>query len=206
MNLAMLQTIYEEADGSEQVSRLKDELWDAKDDLELRETMLKNTKENVVLLEGQLADLRKEIEKRDKSVAKRDELLATEKKKAAFNAGQLKKSKKEVVQLKGKLLELQSALDSKEESRVVDLAEAGYDAYREAVRSVKILNPGVELNLRGLDPILGVKDGQFWNFRDHRNPVLLDPNSLEPFNCDSPPPNADEEANAARNANGDMEA
>ena len=89
------------------------------------------------MLEGQLADLKKEIEKRDKSVAEQGELLAAEKKKAAFNATQVKKSEKEVVQLKGQLLELQFALDSKEESRVAELTKVGYDAYHEAVRFVK---------------------------------------------------------------------
>jgi hypothetical protein len=29
---------------------------------------------------------------------------------------------------------------------------------------------------------------------------------MEPFNCDSPPPDADEEANAAEDASGGMEA
>jgi hypothetical protein len=133
ISLAMLQSVYKEADSSEQVSRLKGELWDAKDDLELRETLLKTSKENTLLLDGQLGDLKKEIEKKEKSVAEQDEPLAAEKKKAAFNAAQLKKSEKEVVLHKGQLLELQSALDSKEESRVAELTEVGYDAYREAV-------------------------------------------------------------------------
>jgi hypothetical protein len=52
----------------------------------------------------------------------------------------------------------------------------------------------VELNLRGLDPFHGVKDGQFWDFHDHQNPVLLDPGKLEPFNYDSPPPAEEGEA------------
>jgi hypothetical protein len=46
----------------------------------------------------------------------------------------------------------------------------------------------VELNLRGLDPFHGVKDGKFWDFHAHRNAVLQDPASLELFNCDFPPP------------------
>jgi hypothetical protein len=92
MNLAMLQTVCEENDSSEQVSRLKGELRDAKDDVELRETLLKSSKENVSLLEGQVADLKKEVEKKDKSLSERDELLAAEKKKVAFNAAQLKES------------------------------------------------------------------------------------------------------------------
>jgi hypothetical protein len=64
-----------------------------------------------------------------------------------------------MVHLKNKLLELQSALDSKEESRAAELMEVGYDVYREAVKSVKFLNPCVELNLHGLDPFHRVKDG-----------------------------------------------
>jgi hypothetical protein len=106
MNLAILQNVYEEAESPEQVSRLKGELQDAKDDLELRETMLKSSKENVNLLEGQLVDMKKEVEKKNKYLAERDELLIVEKKKAAFNATQLKESEKEVAQLKGQLLEL----------------------------------------------------------------------------------------------------
>jgi hypothetical protein len=78
-------------------------------------------------------------------------------------------------------------LDAKNDEMTAELKEAGYDAYWEAVWSIVFLNPGVELNLRGLDPFHGVKDGQFWDFHDHQNPVLLDPTSLEPFNCDSPP-------------------
>jgi chromosome segregation ATPase len=119
--------------------------------------MLKSSKENVNLLEGQLADMKKEVEKKNKSLAERDELLAVEKKKEAFNAAQLKELEKEVAQHKGQLLELQSALDLKEENRVGELTKASYDAYRE----VKFLNPGVELNLRGLDTFHGVKDGKF---------------------------------------------
>jgi hypothetical protein len=55
--------------------------------------------------------------------------------------------------------------------------------------------------LHGLDPFHGVKDGQFWDFHDHRNPVLLDPASLEPFNCDSHP--LVEEGDVAANADDD---
>jgi hypothetical protein len=204
MNLAMLQNVCEEADSLEQVSQLKGELPDAKDDLELRETLRNSSKKNVAQLEGQLEDLRKEVKKENKSLSERDELLTAEKKKAGFNAAKLKESEKEVAQHKGQLLELQSTLDSKEENWVAELTEAGYYAYREAVRFVKFLNPSVELNLRGLDPFHGVKDGQFWDFRDHRNPVLLDPNSMESFNCDSLPPAVDEEVNVVEDADGGM--
>jgi hypothetical protein len=92
-----------------------------------------------------------------------------------------------------------------EEGQVAELTEAGYDAYREAVRCIKFLNPGVEMNLRGLDPFHGVKDSQLWDFHDHRNPLLLDPNSMEPFNCDSPPPTVHEEADAVEGADDGME-
>jgi hypothetical protein len=53
------------------------------------------------------------LRKKDKSLAEQDELLAVEKKKAAFNAAQLMESEKAVAQLKGQLLELQSALELK---------------------------------------------------------------------------------------------
>jgi hypothetical protein len=52
MNLAMLHNVNEEAKSSKQISRLESELRDAKDDLKLRETLLKNSKENVNLLES----------------------------------------------------------------------------------------------------------------------------------------------------------
>ena len=84
----------------------------------------------------------------------------------------------------------------------LSLKEAGYDAYREAVKSIKFLNPGMELNLRGLDPFHGVKDEQFWDFHDHQNPVLLDPASMDPFNCDSPPPQEGHAVAAILNADG----
>jgi 5-methylcytosine-specific restriction endonuclease McrBC GTP-binding regulatory subunit McrB len=64
MGLSLLQATQEEVDHSEQVSRLKGELRDVQDDLELKETLLKSSKENVGLLEGQLVAFKEEVEKR----------------------------------------------------------------------------------------------------------------------------------------------
>ena len=134
---------------------------------------------------------KEEIAKKDRILAERDGLLSAEKKKPEFNAAKLKAAEIEIAQLKTQAAELNSALEAKDDEILADLKEVGYDAYREAVKSIKFLNPGVELNLRGLDPFHGVKDGQFWDFHDHQNPVLLDPTSMDPFNCDSPPPQED---------------
>jgi hypothetical protein len=103
-------------------------------------------------LEGQLATSKEDIAKRDRVLAERDELLDVEKKKVEFNAIKLKESEAEVARLKAQTIELNSALDAKHDEMMAELKEAGYDAYREAVKSIIFLNPGVELNLRGLDP------------------------------------------------------
>jgi chromosome segregation ATPase len=96
MGLSMLQAIQEEVDHSEEISRLKGELWDARDDLELKETLLKSSKENIGLLEGQLGSFKEEVAKKDRVLAERDELLSAEKKKAEFNAAKLKESEMEI--------------------------------------------------------------------------------------------------------------
>jgi hypothetical protein len=149
------------------ISRLKGEL---RDDLELKETLLKSSKENVGLLECQLVTFKEEVAKKDRVLAERDELLAAERKKAEFNAAKLKESETEIAKLKAQTIELKDALDAKDDEMMAELKEVGYDAYREAVKSIVFLNPSVELNLRGLDPFHGVKDGQFWDFHDHQIP------------------------------------
>ena len=100
MGLILLQAAQEEVDHSEEVSRLKGELRDAQDDLELKETLLKSSKENIGLLEGQLGSFKEEVAKKDRVLAERDELLSAEKKKAEFNAAKLKESEMEIAQLK----------------------------------------------------------------------------------------------------------
>jgi chromosome condensin MukBEF ATPase and DNA-binding subunit MukB len=114
-----------------------------------------------------LAAFKEEVGKKDKALTEQDELFAAEKKKAEFNAAKLKESEEEVAQLKAQAIELKATLDAKDDEMTAKLMEAGYDAYREAVRSIVFLNLGVELNLRGLDPFHGVKNGQFWDFHDH---------------------------------------
>jgi hypothetical protein len=159
-------------------------------------------------LEGELKDLKKQFEKRTESLAECDELLAAEKKKNSIQASEMKKSKEEIARLKAQVVELKLALEAKEEARNTELTKAGYDAYREAVKSIKFLNPSIELNTRGLEPFHCVKDGKFLNFHNCHNLVLLDPNSMEPFNYDSPPPEvADEgEAEGSEVADGGAEA
>jgi hypothetical protein len=51
MGLSLLQSVQEEADHSEEVSRLKGELRDAQDEIELKETLLRKSKESSSLLE-----------------------------------------------------------------------------------------------------------------------------------------------------------
>jgi chromosome segregation ATPase len=97
MGLSLLQSVQDEADHSEKVSRLKGELRDAQDEIELKKTLLRKSKENASLLEGQLASLRAEMENKERVLAERDELLRAEKSKADFNAAQLKESAGEVV-------------------------------------------------------------------------------------------------------------
>jgi hypothetical protein len=80
MGLSLLQAVQEEVDHSEQVSRLKGELRDAHDDLELKEALLNCSKENVGFLEGQLAAFKEEVEKMNKALAEQDELFVVEKK------------------------------------------------------------------------------------------------------------------------------
>jgi hypothetical protein len=105
----MLQAVPEEADHSEIVSQLKGELRDSKDDFELRETLLKSSKVNVGLLEGQLAALKGEVEKKEKALAEWDELFKAEKKKVDFNVAKLMESAGEVAQLKAQVIKLLSS-------------------------------------------------------------------------------------------------
>jgi hypothetical protein len=67
------------------------------------------------------------------------------------------------------------------------------DSYRDCVKTLLFLNPGVELNTRGLCKYHGIKDGVFMDFHDPHNPVPLDPSDpgLEPFDCSTPPPSSD---------------
>jgi hypothetical protein len=64
------------------------------------------------------------------------------------------------------------------------------DSYRDCVKTLQFLNPGIEFNTRGLCKYHGVKDRKFWYFHDCHNPVSLDPVDprLEPFDCHTPPP------------------
>jgi hypothetical protein len=64
------------------------------------------------------------------------------------------------------------------------------DSYRDCVKTLQFLNPGVELNTPGLCKLHGVKDRMFLDFHDPHNPVPLDPADprLEPFDCSTPPP------------------
>ena len=133
MGLSLLQSVQEEADHSEEVSRLKGEVRDSQDEIELKETLLKKSKESSSLLEGQIASLRKEMEKKDKILAEKDDLLKAEKSKADFNAAKLKESAGEVVHLKAQVVELQNTLEAKDDEMVGGLKEAGFDAYRVAV-------------------------------------------------------------------------
>jgi hypothetical protein len=64
------------------------------------------------------------------------------------------------------------------------------DSYRDCVKTLQFLNPGMEFNTRGLCKFHGVQDGMFLDFHDPHNPVLLDPTNprLQPFDCSTPPP------------------
>jgi hypothetical protein len=67
------------------------------------------------------------------------------------------------------------------------------DSYRDCVKTVQFLNPGIELNTRGLCKFHGVKDGMFLDFHDPHNLVPLDLSDprLQPFDCSTPPPSSD---------------
>jgi hypothetical protein len=47
------------------------------------------------------------------------------------------------------------------------------DSYRDCVKTLLFLNPGVELNTRGLCKYHGMKDRMFMDFHDTHNPCLL---------------------------------
>ena len=63
------------------------------------------------------------------------------------------------------------------------------DSYRDCVKTLLFLNPGIELNTRGLCKYHGMKDGMFMDFHDPHNLVPIDPTDprLEPFDCSTPP-------------------
>jgi hypothetical protein len=67
------------------------------------------------------------------------------------------------------------------------------DSYQDCVKTLQVLNPGIELNTRGLCKYHGMKDGVFMDFHDPHNPVPLDPSDprMEPFDCSTPLPPTD---------------
>jgi hypothetical protein len=85
-------------------------------------------------------------------------------------------------ELQGTRTELQETKE-KLENDYKDVDAAGGDAYRDCVKPLKFLNPGITLNIRVLDKYHGVKGVRFWNFRDYNNPIPLDPPNpnLQPF-------------------------
>jgi hypothetical protein len=64
------------------------------------------------------------------------------------------------------------------------------DSYRDCVKTLQLLNPGIEFNTRGLCKFHGVKNEMFWDFHDPHNLVPLDPADprLVPFDCSTPLP------------------
>jgi hypothetical protein len=143
-----------------------------------------------------------------------EEEFAKEKEKAAGLDVENSKLKGEVSQMKTKAEEDGSALSllqsellgsaSKLNETQVELRETqekleeAYqdmdttvdDSYRDCVKTLLFLNPGINLNTRGLCKYHGMKDGMFMDFHDPHNPVPIDPADprLEPFDCSTPLP------------------
>jgi hydroxymethylpyrimidine pyrophosphatase-like HAD family hydrolase len=135
-----------------------------------------------------------------------DQLAKEKENKAGLDAENLK-LKDEVSHLKAKVYEDGFSLNSlrselqesasklqetqeKLEEAYQDMDTTVDDSYRDCVKMLQILNPGVDLNTRGLCKFHGVKDGMFLDFHDPHNPVPLDPTDprLEPFDYSTPPP------------------
>jgi hypothetical protein len=143
-----------------------------------------------------------------------EEEFAKEKEKAANLDAENSKLKSEVSQLKTKAEEDGSALSvlqsellgsasklhetqvelrenqEKLEEAYQDMDTTVDDSYRDCVKTLLFLNPGVELNTRGLCKYHGMKDGMFMDFHDPHNPVPIDPADprVESFDCSTPPP------------------
>jgi chromosome segregation ATPase len=98
-------------------------------------------KEHSQQLEGEFAGLKKQNERKNKSLAEHDKLLAADKKKNSFYTSEMKRLEEKITQLKAKVADddaakrsLQDQLKGSEAERKAELIEAGYDAYREAER------------------------------------------------------------------------
>jgi hypothetical protein len=139
-------------------------------------------KERAVSLDAENSKLRGEV--------------SQQKTKAEDDGSALSLLQSELLGSASKLHETQVELretQEKLEEAYQDMDNTVNDSYRNCVKTLLFLNPGIELNTRGLCKYHGMKDGMFMDFHDPHNPVPIDPVDprLEPFDCNTPPPPTD---------------
>ena len=178
--------------------------------MELKDALITNVKESESRAEKVLASLKDKF-------SHMEEDFSREKERAAGLDAENFKLRGEVSQLKTKaeedgsaLMLLQSELlgaasklhetqvelretQEKLEEAYQDMDTTVDDSYRDCVKTLQFLNPGIELNTHGLCKYHVMKDGVFMDFHDPHNPVPLDPADprLEPFDCSTPLPPTD---------------
>jgi chromosome segregation ATPase len=207
MSMAMLQHVHDQVEDLGQATSLKAKLRDLKDDMALKEALLKSYRELETQNAKDLAALKQKLSRAQEELAKEKEKnvgLDVENLKLKDEVSHLKaKSNSDCSAITALCSELQET-DSKLQKTQVELQETqekleeAYqdmdtmvdDSYQDFLKTLQFLNPGIEFNTRGLCKFHGVKDGKFWDFLDCHNHVPLDPLDprLEPFDCHTPPP------------------
>jgi hypothetical protein len=95
-----------------------------------------------------------------------------------------------IAEVKDRSLEQFGALE-KDVKELKDLIDrAGTDAFCDCLSQILFLNPRIKLNLKGVHPLHGVKDKNFYNISYFSNPILVDleNSQLQAFDPLAPPP------------------
>jgi uncharacterized phage infection (PIP) family protein YhgE len=205
--MAMLQHVHDQAEDLGQAASLKAELRALKDDMTLKEALLKISRELESRNAKDLASLKQKLSHAEEELAKekeKNDILDAEnlklkdevshlKAKVNYDSSAITALHSELQEMTSKLQETQVELQETQErleEAYQDMDTMVDDSYWDCVKTLMFFNPGIEFNTRGLYKFHGVKDGKFWDFHDCHNPVQLDPGDpcLEPFDCRTPPP------------------